>query len=110
VKKENMDALATGVAGAAGVFSVMWMWIQKQRANFARTASEVANDKRDKEVADAQGTVYQLLTNQVTVMQAQITQLRKDLDAEREESRVYQEKFAKLVSWVKEQGQVPPDF
>jgi hypothetical protein len=105
-----MEAIGQGLIGGAGVFGIMWAWIMQQRAKFARTASEVANDKRDKDVADAQGTVYQLLTNQVTMMQAQLDKLRADLDAEQVESKLHQEKFEKLVSWVKLQGLVPPDF
>lgn len=64
--------LAAVITGASTLIGGAWLWIQKQRRNVAETKAAVAEDQRDRTVADSQRLVYELLNQRLGTVEQEL--------------------------------------
>jgi len=88
----------------------VWLWILNQRKKLAETKATVAESEAARGVADAQGTVYKLITDRLTRLETEVTEVRAELAEERKHSRQLEQKVAALEAWIRAQGLTPPSL
>lgn len=108
----SLDWQAIGTAlGAVGmVAGGIWAWWLKNQRSQANTRAEVAEAGAERAVADAQQTVYKLLTQRVETLEQEMRAVRAELDAERKHSRRLEMHIWRLERLMRNAGIEPPPF
>lgn len=117
----DLNALGTAIAGTVSTIGLLaggaYAWWLKQQKNAAEVKADVAGSNADRAVADAQQTVYKLLTDRLTKLEAEVSDQRKELnacrvelDAERRHSRALEIHVRKLEAMMRSAGITPPPF
>jgi uncharacterized protein HemX len=100
---ELLQYIVTGVMGFGALGGLIWAWIQKQRANLSDTRAAIAEDNRDRELANSAHTLYSLLNERL-----------KNVEREVVELKVYNRKLeihvARLEDIMVKNGLEPPVF
>lgn len=91
---------------AASAWAVYERWNKSKAAN----AASVADSNAEKAVADAQTTVYGLLTKRLEVLESEVNTLRQELSVERQHSRKLELHIWKLESLMRKANLEPPVF
>ena len=109
----DLNAVGTAIAStlvaigtlAGGAYA--W-WLKHQRAE-AQTRADVAESNADRTVADAQQTVYKLLTNRLTTLEQEMASVRAELASERNENRRLMRRIWELEGLMHKAGiDIPP--
>lgn len=98
----DWGAIGTAAAAVSALATGAWAWWLKNKKSVAETNSQVA-------VADAQQTVYKLMTDRLTALEGDVKELRAELAEERKHSRALERKLAALEAWIRAQGLTPPE-
>lgn len=87
-------------------------WAVYERWNKAKAASaaSISESNAEKSVADAQTTVYSLLTKRLEVLESEVNSLRQELAVERQHSRNLELHIWKLESLMRKGNLEPPMF
>jgi peptidoglycan hydrolase CwlO-like protein len=72
-------AVGSAIVGIGGGVSVAWGFIQKARKDVADTKADVAQSKAEQVAADAQGTIYTMLKEQVASLQQRLDSQEKKI-------------------------------
>lgn len=100
VEWQDVGMALTSLAGIAGV---VWGWVLKQRAVLSETKARVAEDERDREMA-----------NSATVLYSQLSERLKSVEMELREMKLYSRKLEihvqKLEDLMRGHGIQPPPF
>lgn len=97
--------------GAVGmVAGGMWAWWLKNQKAQAVTRAEVAQANAEKVVADANGTVYALLTKRLESLESDVGHLRQELAQERQRCRRMELHIGRLEGLMRKAGIEPPTF
>jgi len=92
----------TALFGGAGIVgAAVWGWIVKQRSVLSETKVRVAEDDRDRAVADSQNSIYTLLTGRLAAVEAELLDMRKY-------ARKLEEYVDLLARTIREAGHSPP--
>lgn len=73
---ELLQHIVTGVMGFGALGGLLWAWIQKQRAGMADTRASIAEDNRDRELANSAHTLYNLLNERLKNVERELIELR----------------------------------
>jgi len=106
----DLPALGTAIASigaVAGGIYAYWLKVQKDRAT---TRADVAEADTQRSVADAQQSVYKLLNERLTTLEAEVRAQRVELDAERKHSRKLVLHIWRLEGLMRKAGLEPPAF
>lgn len=110
----DLSALGQAVAGIAltvGTFAGgAYAWYLKHKKNVAETRAEVAESDAGRIVADAQSTVYKLLTERLNTLENDYKQLREELKLERQHGRRLELHIWRLEGVMRDAGITPPLF
>jgi hypothetical protein len=106
----DWNLIGTFIGGAVVAGTGAWGIILKAKRDTANTKAAVAEDSRDKQVADAQSIVYKLMADRLAVVEKELSEQRTELSREREHSRMLERKFYDLDRWIRAQGLTPPSF
>lgn len=87
-----------------------WAWWLKHQRETALTRADVAESNADRTVADAQQTVYKLLSDRLTTLEAEVRSQRTELDRERAHNRLLTLHIWKLEGLMRKAGLEPPPF
>jgi hypothetical protein len=87
-----------------------WAWVLKTRKAQAETRADVAESDSARTVADAQQTVYKLLIERVTTLEADMRQVRAELTTERAHSRKLELHIWRLEGLMRKANLEPPAF
>ena len=93
----------TAIFGAGGIGAFIWGWLQKQRSVLSETKARVAEDNRDREMADSAHTLYAMMNERLKNVETEIKELRLY-------SRKLELHIAKLEALMKTNGIEPPVF
>ena len=100
VEWKDVGMALTSLAGVAGV---AWGWILKQRAVLSETKARVAEDERDREMANSAAVLY-----------SQLSERLKSVEVELREMKLYSRKLEahiiKLENLMRSHGITPPPF
>lgn len=100
VEWQDVGMALTSLAGIAGV---VWGWVLKQRAVLSETRARVAEDERDKEMANSAALLY-----------SQLSERLKSVEVELREMKLYSRKLElhikKLEDLMRSHGITPPPF
>lgn len=100
VNWQDVGMVLTSLAAGAGV---VWGWILKQRAVLSETRARVAEDERDREMANSAAVLY-----------SQLSERLKTVEVELREMKLYSRKLEvhilKLESLMRSHGITPPPF
>ncbi|QWF19288.1 hypothetical protein [Lysobacter capsici] len=107
-----IDWAAVGTAiGSVGVLAGgIWAAWQRKKTTEAQTRADVAESNASATVADAQQTVYNLLKERVTTLEADMRSVRAELAEERSHSRKLVEHIWNLEGLMRDAGLTPPPF
>lgn len=111
-----VDLPSVGAAVAATIVSIgtivgggyAW-WLRSQRDHAAARA-DVAESNADRTVADAQQTVYKMLTERMSSLEGDVRGLRAELALERRNGRRLALHIWKLETLMRSAGLEPPPF
>lgn len=106
----DLTAIGGAIAAIGTIAAAVWGWWLKNRRQVAETRAEVAESDASKAVADAQQTVYKLLNERLTTLEAEVRGLRQELVVERAHSRKLELQIVRLDRWIRAQGLTPPTF
>lgn len=108
----GIDWTAVGTAiGSIGVLAGgVWAAWQRKKTTEAQTRADVAESNASATVADAQQTVYNLLKERVTTLEADMRSVRAELAEERSHSRKLVEHIWTLEGLMRDAGITPPPF
>lgn len=103
MENELLQYIVTGVMGFGALGGIVWAWILKQRAAMSDTRAAIAEDNRDREMANSAHTLYTLLNERL-----------KNVEREVVELKVYNRKLelhvARLEDIMIKNGLEPPVF
>lgn len=94
--------------GAVATGAVAW-WQGRQKAK-AQTRADIAESDAERNVADAQSTVYKLLSERLSTLEREVKELRAELGEERRHSRRLELHIWKLEQLMRAAGLEPPEF
>lgn len=97
------NAVGVGISAIFGIAGVIWGWVQKQRTVVSETKARVAEDDRDREMANSAGTLYSLLNERLKTVEAELRELKAH-------SRKQEVHITKLEQLMREHGITPPMF
>lgn len=69
-------AIGTAVTGVGVLAGTIWAAVQKVRRGQAETKAAVAEDSRDRTVADSQKLIYDMLNERLKIVEAELVTLR----------------------------------
>lgn len=93
---------------AVGLGALAW-WKNRQKTD-AQDRAATAESNADATVADAQSTIYKLLTERVVTLESDMRAVREELSAERKHSRKLEQHIWKLENLMRTAGMEPPVF
>lgn len=99
-------ALGTLTTVALGAWAAIERY-QKVRAN---TRADIAESHSDRTIAEANTTVYAMLTQRLTTLESEISTLRQEHAAERVRGRKLEIHIWKLENLMRQKGLEPPVF
>jgi uncharacterized protein HemX len=103
----TLGGAIASVGAVAGGMYAWWLKTQKDRAN---VRADVAQADTTRAVADANQSVYKLLNERLTTLEAEVRSQRTELDAERRHSRRLVLHIWKLEGLMRKAGLEPPGF
>lgn len=105
----DWQALGTAIGfviiGAGGAIA----WWNRREADRARTEAEVAKEGAVRTVADAEHTLYKLLAERQTQLEAEVKAMRSELATERQHSRELEVHIFRLENLMRKAGLEPPE-
>lgn len=101
---EDVGSWAGSALAAIGTIALaVWGGIQKVRRGAAETKAAVAEDARDRSVADSQKLVYDMLNERLKMVEAEVQGVRA-------ENRRLRDRIGLLEATMREHGiPVPPE-
>lgn len=106
----DWDAFGKTLAAVGAVATGIWAWWANKKKTDAQNRAAVAESTADATVADAQTTIYKLLTERVVTLEAEMRTVREDLSTERKHSRKLELHILKLENLMRTAGMEPPVF
>lgn len=106
-----MDWAAIG-AGIGGVFLGIGStisWWQHRTAKAARVQAQVAEANADRNMSEAEGTLYKLLASRLREVEEDLKLLRRELATERQWARELEKHIYHLENTMREAGLTPPE-
>lgn len=98
-------SLVSLVVGAGGAL----VWWQRRTAREASLQAEVAKEGAVRTVADAEHTLYKLLAERQTQLEAEVREMRAELNTERAHSRQLEVHIFRLENLMRKAGLEPPE-
>lgn len=105
----NPDWPSIGIA-LSGIFVGIAGWIKDRKTGKADDKAEIAQSNASAAVADAEGTIYNRLREEIDALRNDVNRLRSDLDQERRHSRALELHVWKLERIMRDAGLTPPPF
>ena len=106
----DWTVVGSGLAAIGTLAGGIWAWWLKNQRAQANTRAEVAEAGAERAVADAQQTVYKLLSDRLTALEGEVRTLRDELSAERKHSRRLELHIWRLEGLMRKAGIEPPAF
>lgn len=97
-------AAATLLIGAGGAVA----WWQNREAKNAKVQAEVAQSGAVRTVADAEHTLYKLLSERLSVVEGDLAKVRDELSQERKRGRELEIHIYHLENLMRSAGMDPP--
>lgn len=106
----DWQALGGSLAAIGAVATGIWAWWNGKKKTEAQNRAAVAESNADATVADAQLTIYKLLTERVVTLESEMRSVREELSTERRHSRKLELHILKLENLMRTAGMEPPAF
>lgn len=97
----DVETIGMGLTSAAGIAALVWGWIQKQHSVVSETKARVAEDDRDREMANSAGTLYSMLNERLKTVEQELRDLKNY-------SRKLELHISKLEGLMREHNITPP--
>lgn len=106
----DWQAIGGALAAVGAVATGAWAWWANKKKADAQNRAAVAESNADATVADAQATIYKLLTERVVTLETEMRAVREELSTERRHSRKLELHILKLENLMRTAGMEPPVF
>lgn len=107
-----MDAsvLGQGLVGVAAIGGIAWAAWERFQKGRAQLSADIATSDASRTVADAQATVYGLVTQRLAALEEEVKGLRNELAVERAHSRKLELHIWKLEGMMRKANLDPTLF
>lgn len=99
----DSQMIATGLSSIAAVSALVWGWVQKQRTVVSETKARVAEDDRDREMANSAQTLYSMMNERLKTVENEMRDLKMY-------SRKLELHISKLEFMMRQAGLTPPQL
>lgn len=106
----DWTAIGGSLAAIGAVATGIWAWWVKRGEAAAKARASVAESNAEATVADAQATVYRLLSDRLATLETEVRELRAELSSERQHSRKLEVHIFRLETLMRTAGMEPPTF
>lgn len=97
------SAVAAAMATAGTIATAIWVAIQKMRRDKAETKAAIAEDIRDRSVADSQKVVYDMLSARLSAVELELRDMKMY-------TRKLELHISRLEKTMREKGLEVPDL